>query len=169
MRRTIRLRESELRRMISESVRRVLKEAAYDMNSPEYRQMYDDGNKWYDDREDYDIRKEIADYEAMPDKARHPYGTDFPDFSDRIKNRPWKSNDKLAQKSPNSILKKQQEKYEFQKDLENSKHNYVFNRWCRENGINKENLQDSDIVDLFREYLEEKFQEKERWAEYEDY
>ena len=34
MRRTIRLRESELRRMISESVRRVMNESQYDSGKP---------------------------------------------------------------------------------------------------------------------------------------
>ena len=165
----IRLTESQLHGIIRESVNRVLREAAYDMNSPEYKQMYDSGNKWYDGREDADTRKEIEDYEALPDKVRHPFGTEIPDLSDRIKNRPWKSNDKLAKKSPNSILKKQQEKYEFQKDLERSKHNYPFRMWCRKNGLSMENLTDHDLVNLYRDYIEERFEEQERWNEIEDY
>ena len=171
MKQRIRLTESSLHRIIKETVKSILNEASYDMNSTEYKQMYDDGDKWYDGREDYDTRKEIADYEAMPDKARHPFGSDIPDFSDRINNRLKNViySDKLAGKEPNSILKKQQEKKEFQKDLDNAKRNYVFKNWCREKGINRENLQDDELVDLFRTYWEEKFEEQEKWAEYEDY
>ena len=165
----IRLTEAQLHGIIRESVNRVLREAAYDMNSPEYKQMYDSGNKWYDGREDADTRKEIEDYEVLPDKVRHPFGTEIPDLSDRIKNRPWKSNDKLAKKSPNSILKKQQENYEFQKDLERSKHNYPFRMWCRKNGLSMENLTDHDLVNLYRDYIDERFEEQERLNESEDY
>ena len=165
----IRLTESQLHGIIKESVNRVLREAAYDMNSPEYKQMYDSGNKWYDGREDADTRKEIEDYEALSDKVRHPFGTEIPDLSDRIKNRPQNSNDKLAKKGPNSILKKQQEKYEFQKDLERSKHNYPFRMWCRKNGLSMENLTDHDLFNLYRDYIEERFEEQERWNEMEDY
>ena len=69
----------------------------------------------------------------------------------------------------NSILKKQQEKYEFQKDLERSKHNYPFRMWCRKNGLSMENLTDHDLVNLYRDYIEERFEEQERWNEIEDY
>ena len=85
----IRLTEQDLHRIVKESVNRVLRESAYDMNSLEYKQMYDSGG--WNDEDDY-MDKEIKDYEALPDKARHPYGADFPDFSDRIKNRPWNFN-----------------------------------------------------------------------------
>ena len=165
----IRLTESDLHKIVKESVNRVINEAAYNMNSSEYKQMYDSGDKWYDDREDADTRKEIEDYEALPDKARHPYGTEIPDLSDRIKNRPWKYNDKLAQKEPNSIFSKQEEKTNFQKALEYSKHNFPFRMWCRRNGLDIESLTDNDRVNLYWDYLDDKREERERRMEFEDY
>ena len=165
----IRLTEGDLHRIVRESVNRILNEGAYNMNSSEYKQMYDSGDKWYDDREDADTRKEIEDYEALPDKARHPYGTEIPDLSDRIKNRPWKSNDKLAKKEPNSIFSKQEKKANFQKALEYSKHNFPFRMWCRRNGLDIESLTDNDRVNLYWDYLDDKREERERMMEFEDY
>ena len=48
----IRLTESKLHRIIKESVRRVLREAAYDINSPEYKKEFDNGSSnWWEDEE----------------------------------------------------------------------------------------------------------------------
>ena len=175
MKQTIRLNESDLHRIIKESVKKVLRESSYDINSPEYKQSYDKG-RGYDSFDIWsdEADKEVRGYEALPDKARHPYGTEIPDLSNRIKNRPWKVkwSDKLASKSPNSILKKQQKKRSFPEDLELSKHYYPFSLWCRENGINLEQVQDDERVDLFRECLLDLQDEKEKrnwWREYEDY
>ena len=116
-----------MHRLIKESVKRVLMESAYDINSPEYKQMYDDGADYhgYDEyKEDYghycnsDPRltpKEIADYEALPEKARHPYGDERPDFSNR-RGYHYEYGDKLAQKRPNSVLRMQQDKEEMKND-----------------------------------------------------
>ena len=113
--------ENYIRKAVMESVNRVLNEAAYNMNSPEYKQMYDKGLETHWDREDKaQTNKEIADYEALPDKARHPYGTEIPNFDDRVKKRNgfgfWRPNDgdKLASKKPNSIYNKQQEKRDYE-------------------------------------------------------
>ena len=75
MKQTIKLRESELKRMIAESVKKLLKEAAYDINSDEYKQAYDrdsDENWRNKAKEKLQTKKEIADYESLPEKARHP-------------------------------------------------------------------------------------------------
>ena len=90
----IRLTESDLHRIVRMSVNKILRESEYDINSKEYKKQYDLGIN-YDDQFD----KEVSDYEALPDKARHPYGADTPDFSDRLKNRAGLNNiDKLAHK-----------------------------------------------------------------------
>ena len=113
----IRLTEADLHRIVKESVNRILRETAYDINSLEYKQMYDSGG-WDNNDEDDETSKEIRGYEALPDKARHPYGADIPDFEDRVKKRDgfgrWRPNDgdKLASKDPNNIYKRQQEKRE---------------------------------------------------------
>ena len=139
----IRLTESDLHRIVKESVRKVLREAAYDINSPEYKQMYDSGG--WDDDEDDETSKEIRGYESLPDKARHPYGAEIPDFSDRIKKRNglghWKPNadDVLASKGRGSVYKKQQEKRE--------KEQYVSERY-------KEAMRD---LPFSAEYLYDKF------------
>lgn len=162
----MKINESQLRKIIKESIQTILNESAYDINSPEYKQMYDSGNKWYDGRdvEDDNTSKEIEDYEALPDKIRHPYGSEIPDFSDRRKNN-YTNYDKLAQKKPNSILKKQQEKREFQKDLEKAKEFHpFFHMWCRDHGINREereNLTDDELVGLYRWYLDDREFNKE--------
>jgi hypothetical protein len=108
----IRLTESDLHRIVKESVNRILREASYNINSPEYKQMYDNGNRWPDEMDDTALtNREISDYEALPDRARHPYGQDFPNFSDRIANRaPVTPKDKLASKRPNSVLDMQNKK-----------------------------------------------------------
>jgi hypothetical protein len=112
MKKLIKLTESDLHRIVKESVNRILREAAYDINSPEYKQMYDNDNRWPDEMDDTALtNREISDYEELPDRARHPYGQDFPDFSDRIANRaPVIPKDKLAAKRPNSILDMQNKK-----------------------------------------------------------
>lgn len=180
MKKLVRLTESDLRRIVKESVNRVLIETAYDINSPEYKQMYDKDEPLTD----YDIwaaedkaqtDKEIADYEALPDKARHPYGADIPDFSkrrdsqDTRKYSNYNYGDKLAAKKPNSILKKQEDKAEFQKTLEYSKHNFPFRLWCRRNGLDIESLTDNDRVNIYLDYLDDKREERERRMEFEDY
>ncbi len=108
----IKLTESDLHRIVKESVNRILREASYDINSPEYKQMYDNGNRWPDEMDDTALtNREISDYEALPDRARHPYGQDFPNFSGRIANRaPVTPKDKLASKRPNSVLDMQNKK-----------------------------------------------------------
>ena len=118
MKNQIKLNEEQLRKVVAESVKRVLNEVydfsstkpQYDINSDEYKQKYDSGG--YDDEYNAETNKEIGDYEALPDKARHPYGSEFPDFSNRIKNRTWKfyDIDKLAVKKPNSVYQMQQDK-----------------------------------------------------------
>ena len=176
MKRIVRLTESDLHKIVKESVNRVLREAAYDINSTEYKQMYDSGDKWYDGREDADTRKEIENYEALPDKVRHPFGTEIPDLQDRIKNRSWNSNDKLAQKEPNSILKKQQEKRDFQRDLESSKKDKSFKQWAKiKKGIDIEQLNNKEKVDLYRNWIWEyewylaDQESKNSWRDWEDY
>ena len=102
MKKIIRLAESDLHRIVNESVKRILREKAYDINSPEYKQMYDDGLADVYDDDTAQTDKEIANYETLPDKARHPYGADIPDFS----NRRDSHGDKLSVKKPNSVLDK---------------------------------------------------------------
>ena len=41
--------------------------------------------------------------------------------------------------------------------------------WCRKNGLSMENLTDHDLVNLYRDYIEKRFEEQERWNEIEDY
>jgi hypothetical protein len=148
--------ELQLRKIIKESIQTILKESAYDINSPEYKQMYDSGNKWYDGRDTkYDhTSKEIEDYEALPDKARHPYGAEIPDFSDRIKDR-WAIHDTLARKGQNSILRKQQNKREFLEMVKSF--SPFFLMWCSSNkGMSKEEvktLPDKELISLYRQYL----------------
>lgn len=108
----IRLTESDLHMIVKDSVKRILRETAYDINSAEYKQMYDNDNHWPDEIDDTELtNKEINDYEALPDRSRHPYGQDFPDFSNRIANRaPIVPKDKLVSKKPNSVLDMQNKK-----------------------------------------------------------
>jgi hypothetical protein len=152
----MKITESQLRNIIKESIQTILKESAYDINSPEYKQMYDSGNKWYDGRDTkYDhTSKEIEDYEALPDKARHPYGAEIPDFSDRIKDR-WAIHDTLARKGQNSILRKQQNKREFLEMVKSF--SPFFLMWCSSNkGMSKEEvktLPDKELISLYRQYL----------------
>ena len=115
----VRLTESQLRNVIKESVKKVLKESYYgdfekdyriDTNSDEWKKMFDDAEEdsWKYDS-DYPspkeanliTQKEIQDYEAMPEKHRHP------NASRRIKDY---GIDKLAVKKPNSILDKMYKK-----------------------------------------------------------
>lgn len=117
MKQVIRLTESDLHRMIKESVRQVLSESKnddYDINSAEYKRMYDNGSpksfeKWkgyYHEGDEALTAKEIADYEALPDKVRHP-NVDMDKMRNRIGRRDKYVNingDKLANKKPNSIL-----------------------------------------------------------------
>lgn len=110
-----RITESRLRGMIQEAVKGVLKEVynfassepQFDINSPEYATVYDQdrGTDMFDYWQPEDDER-VADYEKLPDSARHPYGAECPDFSDRIANRPWKvkASDKLASKEPNSLV-----------------------------------------------------------------
>jgi hypothetical protein len=59
----IRLTESDLHRIVKESVNRILREASYNINSPEYKQMYDNGNRWPDEMDDTALtNREISDY-----------------------------------------------------------------------------------------------------------
>lgn len=166
----IRLTESDLHRIVKESVNKILKESAYDINSLEYKQMYDSGDKWYDDREDADTRKEISNYEALPDKTRHPYGSEIPDLSDRIKNRPRKvkSSDKLASKEPNSTLRLIQDKQK-QKEIEETykqaMQNWLFKRYARENGIDLNRLSKKDIAYEFDYFLTD-MKDKNSWEDF---
>ena len=108
----IRLTESDLHRIVKESVNRILREAEYDVNSDEWKSNFDLGAEpdWWKGDE-AQTNKEIADYESLPDKARHPYGAEIPDFSNRKHS---KYGDKLAAKKTNSVLdrlRKQKEWY----------------------------------------------------------
>ena len=161
MKQTIKLRESELKRMIAESVKKLLKEAAYDINSDEYKQAYDRDNdeNWRNNaKEKLQTEKEIADYEALPEKARHPYGTERPSFN-KWYNR-WENRfriDKLAQKEPNSVYKKQQAKRE--NDIEQKRHfpfSKQFTLWCFLHNIDTTQLDDYELLDLYERYWEER-------------
>jgi hypothetical protein len=108
MKKLIRLTESDLHRIVKESVNRILREAKYDVNSDEWKSNFDLGAEpdWYKGDE-AQTNKEIAGYESLPDKARHPYGAEIPDFSNRKHS---KYGDKLAAKKPNSVLDRLKQK-----------------------------------------------------------
>lgn len=128
------LKESDLHRMIKESVRQVLSESMndyYDINSDEYKRMYDNGypksfeksRGYYHEGDEALTDKEIADYEALPDKARHP-NIDMDKMRDRIRKRDKYNNingDKLANKKPNSILNAINAKKDREKEMKEIK------------------------------------------------
>ena len=71
MRRTIRLKESELRRMISESVRRVLNEVSIDTLQRAQDKAFDEYDSMWPDDEDYDevfANKRKRQYDAFKDR-----------------------------------------------------------------------------------------------------
>ena len=180
-RKVIKISESTLHQIVSESVKRVLTEMydfasekpQYDINSDEYGKEYDAGlaqaNYDPDDKTD----KEISDYESLPDKARHPYGGDFPDFSERLKNRGdynYRNADKLAQKEPGEVLRKQEDKRNFEKNLATAKKgSLLFHLWCKENNIDPSKLSDEELVNAYFYCLDEFRDREDRRREEYDY
>lgn len=155
----VKINENTLRKIVAESVKKVLDFASnkpqYDINSPEY------GEEWrkgldFDDTDE--TEKEIEDYEALPDKARHPYGSEFPDFSERIANRRMrmsKYGDKLAQKEPNSVLNTQNEKKASETMVDRAKKSLGFAIWCAKGHIKRTELSDDELSHLCSIYLDE--------------
>ena len=172
--RRYRLTESRLRGMIREAVKNALRETydfasdkrQFDINSPQYKEMYiDPEDLRYDKEEAERTAKEIADYEALPEKARHPYGGDFPDFSNRIKNRQWKNphyGDKLAAKRPNSVADMGREKREYNQYLTSRYEEAVKNLpfifdYVEEKYGDYRKLSKEQIVGAYEHYLDKYF------------
>lgn len=156
----IRLTESDLHRIIKESVNKVLKEGAYDMNSTEYKQMYDKGKDWdgIQKAEDLQTAKEIADYESLPEKARHP-NTEI--RTDRVMSRRDKTfGDKLASKKPNSMFQmisakrqKEMEKREEHENAEKMRRFLYFHYMINGINVNVDELSDSEVLRQYNNYL----------------
>ena len=163
--RPVKINESQLKNIVAESVKNMLNfassEPQYDINSDEYEREWHKGLDF--DDIDGETEREIKDYEALPDKARHPYGSEFPDFSERIANRQmYKYGDKLAQKEPNSVLSAQSHKRTTEQMADRAKKSLGFAIWCFKNKIEREQLSNSEMSELFSVYLEE-LREKEEW------
>lgn len=165
------LRESKLANIVSENIKKVLKEEydfasekpQYDINSDEYAKEYDKGLYPIYHTDDDMTDKEIADYEALPDKARHPYGDEIPDFSERIKNRSnfEPDDNNIVHKRPNEILNKQEEKREFERLLAKAKGgSLLFHLWCSRNNVDASKLSDEELVDYYV-YCMDEFRERE--------
>lgn len=156
----VRLTESDLHRIIKESVNKVLKEGAYDMNSTEYKQMYDKGKDWdgIQKAEDLQTAKEIADYESLPEKARHP-NTEI--RTDRVMSRRDKTfGDKLASKKPNSMFQmisakrqKEMEKREEHEKAEKMRRFLYFHYMINGINVNVDELSDSEVLRQYNNYL----------------
>jgi hypothetical protein len=167
------LTESDLHRIIKETVNKVLKEDAYDMNSPEYKQMYDKGKDWdgIKKAEDLKMAKEIEDYESLPEKARHP-NTEI--RTDRVMSRRDKTfGDKLASKKPNSMFQaiaakrqKEMERREEHKKAEEIRRFLYFHYMINGINVNVDELSDYEVLRQYNNYLLDN-KDKELW--YDDY
>ena len=159
----IRMTESDLHQIIKESVNRILRETEYDVNSDEWKSNFDLGAEpdWWKGDE-AQTNKEIADYDSLPDKARHPYGAEIPDFSGRRDSQKTRAfadynyGDKLAAKRPNSVFMKQQDK-----DLDGRSYgkyhsnDYEFKRYLKKRGVdlNTQRLSKDEIDKYWDDYL----------------
>ena len=163
----IKLNEAQLKRLISEAVKKAMYNFAsdkpqYDINSDEYEREWHKGLDFDDN--DGETEREIKDYEALPDKARHPYGSEFPDFSERIANRhTYKYGDKLAQKEPNSVLNAQNEKKATKQMADRAKKSLGFALWCLKNDIKRTELSNDELSYLFSVYREDLQGNREEW------